>query len=195
MSVSIGNLGSICHLVARSALPPFQRGYVWTPAQAELLLDSITRGFPIGAILVWDPSVRNSRIWPADSGMILDGQQRLTALTGMRPGGERVHSVAWHFEESRWRVYAGTPDAVPDGAWPIEADAMDQIDALRSGRFPRTAERAYCKAYDALRFSSQIPIHCVQGTAEDALEAFRRVNAGGTPIPSADLATLLRCAA
>jgi hypothetical protein len=190
VSMTVGNLNTLRKLAETSGLPPFQRGYVWTPEQAELLLDSVTRGYPIGSILVWDPDTRASRLWAPERGLILDGQQRLTALTGLRPGGQRVHSVGWHFAEARWRVYPGEPAAVPHEAWALEGSTVDLMDAFRSGRFPRGAERAYSKAYDALRFNSQVPIHSVIGPAADAVEAFRRVNAGGTPISADELAVL-----
>ncbi|RAP26722.1 hypothetical protein C2W64_01438 [Brevibacillus laterosporus] len=34
-------------------IPAFQRGFVWSPEQVALLLDSIYKGFPIGSVLLW----------------------------------------------------------------------------------------------------------------------------------------------
>ena len=36
-----------------AAIPSLQRGAVWKPQQVELLWDSILRGFPIGALVVY----------------------------------------------------------------------------------------------------------------------------------------------
>jgi uncharacterized protein with ParB-like and HNH nuclease domain len=35
------------------ALPQFQRGYVWDEKQVLELLESVSRGFPIGSLLLW----------------------------------------------------------------------------------------------------------------------------------------------
>lgn len=55
---------SIRHLVDKVisrelALPEMQRRYVWTAVKVRDLLDSLYRGYPSGAILVWeaDPSM------------------------------------------------------------------------------------------------------------------------------------------
>jgi hypothetical protein len=37
-------------------LPQFQRDYVWKPIKIRNLLDSLLRGFPIGAFYLWRPS-------------------------------------------------------------------------------------------------------------------------------------------
>lgn len=78
------------------ALPEMQRRYVWTAVKVRDLLDSLYRGYPSGAILVWeadqtleDRSLQvhgiqnnsvNSRL------LLLDGQQRLTSLTAILTG-------------------------------------------------------------------------------------------------------------
>ena len=93
-------------------LPDFQRGWVWDDARIRDLLASISRGFPIGAVMTMDAggdvqfesrlvegvaSNRSSR----PEQYLLDGQQRLTSLyqallfdgpveTRDRPGGRRV---------------------------------------------------------------------------------------------------------
>ncbi len=60
-------------------VPEFQRQFVWQPAQVCALADSLWRGYPIGALLLWRGAksggdLRQSRWW------IADGQQRLTSL-------------------------------------------------------------------------------------------------------------------
>ncbi len=73
----------------RLALPDFQRDFVWTPGQVVELLDSISREWPIGSLLLLSgPQPFAYR--PIDNGpstnengldlYILDGQQRVTAL-------------------------------------------------------------------------------------------------------------------
>lgn len=78
------------------ALPEMQRRYVWTAVKVRDLLDSLYRGYPSGAILVWeaDPSMDDRSLQVSGvvsnslSGrlLLLDGQQRLTSLTAILTG-------------------------------------------------------------------------------------------------------------
>ena len=70
-------------------VPSIQRGYVWQRSQVPYLLDSLYRGYPIGALLVWktnlDVPLRMAAVLqgsPAHArpSVLLDGQQRLTSL-------------------------------------------------------------------------------------------------------------------
>ena len=70
-------------------LPPFQRPYVWKIRKTLNLLDSLLRGYPIGAIYLWKPSAKSKlKPKPHPSGLkhvdftyyVIDGQQRLTSL-------------------------------------------------------------------------------------------------------------------
>jgi uncharacterized protein with ParB-like and HNH nuclease domain len=85
-------------------LPGIQRNFVWKPAQIALLFDSLVRGYPIGTMLLWrtkrseHPQLQFRRLvteyqgpdtLPANAHVVadlpvlgvLDGQQRLTALS------------------------------------------------------------------------------------------------------------------
>ena len=67
----------------RLNLPVFQRDFRWTRDQVKNLIDSLLRGYPIGAFLIWDNDEysyarSDSRLRRAD--WLVDGQQRLTAL-------------------------------------------------------------------------------------------------------------------
>lgn len=66
------------------SVPEFQRGFVWKPAQARDLAESLWLDYPIGSLLIWNSRtgaeeriVRDSR-QPTD--WLVDGQQRTTAL-------------------------------------------------------------------------------------------------------------------
>ena len=173
--------------VAGCSLPPFQRGYVWTPEQAELLLDSVCRGYPIGAILMW--SERRRGIFPPETAMVLDGQQRLTALTGLRPGGEVIHVPCWDLDEGRPRVFA--PDTIPASAWPMYSRTYDLYALAEARGSTREQRHAVMDAVRTFNDAATIPVHFVHGTRADAVEAFRRVNACGTAIGAEELAGLI----
>lgn len=76
------------------AIPLFQRNYVWDKKQILDLFDSISKGYPIGSILLWRPKNRDSynvskEIVTDDiisnsniDYFILDGRQRLTSFYG-----------------------------------------------------------------------------------------------------------------
>ncbi len=74
----------------RTALPDFQRDFVWEPAATQELIVSISSGFPAGSILrVRDEkrffAAREFEGAPKLDGhkhtfLVLDGQQRLTSL-------------------------------------------------------------------------------------------------------------------
>lgn len=72
----------------RLALPDFQRDFVWSPAKVVELLDSVSRGWPVGSLLLLRGPQR-FEAKPIDAGpslrgevdvFALDGQQRITAL-------------------------------------------------------------------------------------------------------------------
>lgn len=76
-------------------IPAFQRGFVWDADRVAYLMDSIHKGYPFGALILWrtreqltterhlgpfelpDPEVD----FPVD--YVLDGQQRLTSIFGV----------------------------------------------------------------------------------------------------------------
>lgn len=75
----------------RIALPTFQRSSVWDISKVRSLIDSLLRNRPIGTLLLmptdesrfrWRPIQGAEAVRPAtgDGELILDGQQRLTAL-------------------------------------------------------------------------------------------------------------------
>ena len=76
-------------------LPEMQRGYVWKAPRVRDLLDSLYRGYPSGAILLWETDeevpVREFAVAASQSPyqstrLLLDGQQRLTSLASVIRG-------------------------------------------------------------------------------------------------------------
>lgn len=68
-------------------LPEFQREYVWSNDQAKKLMASLIKEYPVGSLLIWKtnspPDLKKIEYIPEILGtvkVILDGQQRLTAL-------------------------------------------------------------------------------------------------------------------
>lgn len=76
-------------------LPEMQRRYVWRSTRVRDLFDSLYRGYPSGAILLWetDETVPLQEFAVAQQGnpyqstrLLLDGQQRLTSLSALIRG-------------------------------------------------------------------------------------------------------------
>ncbi|KOF53392.1 hypothetical protein AD428_13790 [Achromobacter sp. DMS1] len=76
-------------------LPEMQRQYVWRSTRVRDLLDSLYRGYPSGAILLWetdeavplqDFAVSQSTNPYQSMRLLLDGQQRLTSLSAVIRG-------------------------------------------------------------------------------------------------------------
>ncbi len=76
-------------------LPEMQRRYVWRSTRVRDLLDSLYRGYPSGAILLWETdeevplqpfAVTQQKNPYQSTRLLLDGQQRLTSLSAVIRG-------------------------------------------------------------------------------------------------------------
>lgn len=73
----------------RIGLPDLQRPFVWKDNKVRELLDSMMKGYPIGYIMLWSSPDnyentgyigKNSKMYKRPDDLVIDGQQRLTAL-------------------------------------------------------------------------------------------------------------------
>ena len=85
---------SVDHLLndvknGRIGLPDLQRPFVWTDSKVRNLLDSMLKGYPIGYIMLWKSPENydainhigdNEKAFKRPADLVIDGQQRLTAL-------------------------------------------------------------------------------------------------------------------
>ncbi len=97
-------------------LPDFQRGWIWDDERIRALLASISRGFPVGAIMTLDASSdMKFKVRPIEGAsfedvspdsFLLDGQQRLTSLyqamlhngpVSTRRPGDRKKVNLWYY--------------------------------------------------------------------------------------------------
>lgn len=78
------------------ALPDLQRPFVWNNTQVRNLFRSIYKGFPIGLLILWEINHKEGDFRPvgildsdiSPTSLIIDGQQRLTALYSVIKGKE-----------------------------------------------------------------------------------------------------------
>lgn len=97
MAKGEATVGELIDMIKRKEieLPEMQRRYVWKSTKVRDLLDSLYRGYPSGAILLWDTDeqveTQNFAVGQEGSSihkskLLLDGQQRLTSLSAVLRG-------------------------------------------------------------------------------------------------------------
>lgn len=79
--------------MGKIGLPDLQRPFVWENFQVRNLLDSMYRGFPVGYLLFWEPTLDTGKKTIGENLkqsspklLIVDGQQRLTSLFAVFTG-------------------------------------------------------------------------------------------------------------
>lgn len=85
------------------AIPEIQRPFVWNSIKVRDLMDSMYRGFPIGFIITWrsaDTRLKDGTISSGKS-IIIDGQQRITAITAAMVGHEVLNK---NYQKKRIRI-------------------------------------------------------------------------------------------
>lgn len=79
----------------RIGLPDLQRPFVWKDNKVRELLDSMIKGYPIGYIMLWSSPLeyesvthigKNDKVYKQPDDLVIDGQQRLTALLASMHG-------------------------------------------------------------------------------------------------------------
>ncbi|MGW8385700.1 DUF262 domain-containing protein [Streptomyces albidoflavus] len=103
----------------RIGLPDIQRPFVWSAAKTRDLFDSMYRGYPIGTLMFWETGAEvGTRQIGTEVGdrapqlLVVDGQQRLTALFAVLTGhkivtksfGEINVRIAFHPEDQTFEV-------------------------------------------------------------------------------------------
>lgn len=75
------------------AIPEVQRPFVWDSSKVRDLLDSLYKGYPVGYVITWqNPNVRlKDGKLSAGKKILIDGQQRITALRAAVLGEEVVN--------------------------------------------------------------------------------------------------------
>lgn len=201
-------------------LPRFQRRSVWSVEQRLNLLDSVYRGIPIGAIMLWRTSARvasRERIGPhvVQSGSeagphqyILDGGQRIATLLGAlyaeppaSPGvvegpvdPDDTFEFYYDLKEQCF-VTRGPEELAPDHWLPLP-EALQTVTLLRFQRKlqgPDADEWVMRADTVATRFRAyKVPIILLgSDDIELATTTFKRVNSTGTPMSDMDMVAAL----
>lgn len=154
----------------RIGLPDLQRPFVWKDSKVRELLDSMMKGYPIGYIMLWSSPDdyentshigTNDKIYKRPDDLVIDGQQRLTALLAAMYG---VSIKDKNYEDRRIRIsfnpltrefavwtpaYERNPEWVSDISAVFEADQEHIISKFR---------KAYIKTVNQAREKNNEPI-------------------------------------
>ncbi|MBK8213200.1 MAG: DUF262 domain-containing protein [Myxococcales bacterium] len=202
-------------------LPRFQRASVWTEDQRLDLLDSVRKGIPIGAIMLWRTNMPvAARRWigphwiPAASSTgshqyILDGGQRIASLLGAlyeeassapgdddgdAPGPDEVFSFYYDLKEECFVPRRQEQKVAP--YWLPLPDTLNTVALLKfqRGLTGPDADEWVARA-DALatRFRAyKVPVILLASDdVEFATTTFRRVNSTATPMSDLDMVSAL----
>ncbi|MEA3445036.1 MAG: DUF262 domain-containing protein, partial [Bacteroidota bacterium] len=85
------------------AIPEIQRPFVWDSSQVRDLMDSLYQGYPVGYIIAWrNPNVRlKDGTISEGKKVLIDGQQRVTALTTAILGQEVINK---NYKKNKIRI-------------------------------------------------------------------------------------------
>lgn len=188
----------------RTKVPMFQRDFVWSEAQTAKLVDSIIKGFPIGAFIFWQTrdelrhirNIGNINLPDTPKGesrhYVLDGQQRITSLYAVRKG-VRINREGQEIDYKKISIdLSRDPDAEEEivSAEPPVSGPYITVYELLNGSFAELAEKfnsnelrnrvdAYRQRLTGYDFSA---IVICDYPLEVACEVFTRINTGGTAL-------------
>ncbi len=189
-------------------LPSFQRRWEWNADKIKDFIDSILRRYPIGVIILWEPSrddvdpfskplVGDETENTQERYYILDGQQRLTALLLMfnnwriKRQSEEIVETPISYNPANGKLYKGRRgvdlSTILRAFNLFDPEAQDEI------------RKDYPSYIDKLRMLAQkittyrIPIYIIltsdedENISKDMAEAFIRVNKYGVRIRNIEL--------
>lgn len=199
-------------------IPEVQRDVVWKPEKVAKLFNSIQSDYPCGSLIVWEPGPEETRficdlVRPEilqgyraldkdyrPKQFLVDGQQRLTALTALAYGTEYLRTREPEAEYD-W------PDFYVNLKKPLEARTVDADDKIPKFPWVRS-EDFYAGAFEshpefaqfdeAMRSKIQqyrdkfrgyrFPIQIIKEFNYATVgEVFARVNSEGTPLEGAEI--------
>lgn len=187
------------------AIPEIQRPFVWEPVKVRNLLDSLLQGYPVGYLIAWrNPNVKlKDGSTSAGKRILIDGQQRVTALRAALLGKEVVNhdyetvriKIAYHPLERRFEV--SNPAIEKDVAWipdvsSVFSKSFEMFSAVNAYclRNPEAKQDDIFKSIEALRAIVHNHVGLIELDSdldiETVTEIFIRVNSAGTELSQAD---------
>lgn len=190
------------------AIPEIQRPFVWDGSKVRDLMDSLYKGFPVGYIIVWkNPDIRlkNGKV-SSGKKILIDGQQRITAIEAAIVGQEVVDStykkkrivIAFNPIEEVFEVW--NPAIGKDSKWIPDISVIFDV-GFDAWEFVNQ----YCEANDMKGKQSEINktlmrLMSIKGinlgvtelsqtlTIDEVTDIFIRINSQGVVLSQADFA-------
>jgi hypothetical protein len=199
------DIGTLLGAVARNEirLPEIQRGYVWQPTQVANLIDSLYREYPTGSLLFWKTSETPLTRGFATGGAatdsviqslyLLDGQQRLTALSRAF-GDDAATEIVFNVETEKFRNQSAA--TAQDPRWIRVRDVVrpgaslfgltNQLHVATGLEPDQVSERLQrLTSVRSRKYHMEI---LTDFPYEEITEIFVRVNSGGRRLGTSDLA-------
>lgn len=189
------------------AIPEIQRPFVWEATKVRNLLDSLYQGYPVGYLIAWrNPTVKlKDGTTSAGKRILIDGQQRVTALMASLLGAEVLNDdyetvqirIAFNPQEETFEV--ANPAIQKNAAWlPDVAKVFDSATSIFQlvnaycAANPDSSQDKVFKVIERLRGIVYNHVGIIE-LAEDldietVTEIFIRVNSAGSPLSQADFA-------
>jgi len=189
------------------AVPEIQRPFVWDATKVRNFLDSLIQGYPVGFLIVWrNPDIK-LKDGTSSSGkkILIDGQQRITALMSSLLGREVVNKnyqlvrIRIAFNPGQKRFEVSNPAIAKDASWiPDIAVVFDPKTSLFDlvtdycDRNPGATKDDIFRSIEHLRGITSNQIGLIELSPEldieTVTEIFIRVNSQGVPLSQADFA-------
>jgi hypothetical protein len=193
-------------------LPEFQRGYVWNRDQVRGLMRSLYKGYPVGALLMWETdaacqAVRGAASASGTRSLLLDGQQRVTTLYGIVRGAppaffegdlEALRNLRFNVATEAFEFY-GPVKMKDDPLWvDVTALFIGGPSAVASGLQGHPGFFEFVDRLHRVRNVLEREVHVESITGPDktvdvVVDIFNRVNSGGTKLSRGDLALARIC--
>lgn len=154
----------------RIGLPDLQRPFVWKDNKVRDLLDSMLKGYPIGYVMLWESPTDfenkgqigiNDKTFNTARDLVIDGQQRLTALLGAIKGikiknvnyKERNIKISFNPLKREFAVWSQAYERNPE--W---ISAVSQVFAAHEEQLNVTKFRkAYISQLNESRVRNELP--------------------------------------
>lgn len=187
------------------AIPEIQRPFVWDTSKVRDLMDSLYQGFPVGYVIAWrNPNVRlKDGSLSEGKKVLIDGQQRVTALTAAILGQYVVNKtyqrvkikIAFNPIEERFEVQ--NPAILKDKTWlhdisqAINGDLFETVDNYFELN-PDVDKKQVRNAFSNLINIPKKQIGLIELSPdldiETVTEIFIRINSKGVVLSQADFA-------
>lgn len=184
-------------------VPSFQRGLKWEASDVEDLFDSVFRGYPIGSLLFYQRPAKAARIQVGplvvdapekeDAWWVVDGQQRLTALTAglkrtvplpVKPDAADPYVLFFDVEDQVFRLPPRSGD-LPTTWVPLpklldSSELTEWVFGWVHGDDDSLRRRLFAAGSRIREYP--IPLYLIETGLEAAKQIFYRTNQAGKPL-------------